>query len=268
MDDIEKMKSILERTFSLEGKTALVTGASSGIGRVLAIGFAEAGARVGVNGVDATRLEATRKAIENAGGEAVALPADLSTPQACHALVTAAHDLLRRIDILVNCAGTNRRKPIEEVTPEDFERIVSVNLQSVYFLSQAVYPIMRAQGGGKIINIGSLTSTVGLAGVSVYGATKAAVAQLTRTMALEWAPANIQVNCLAPGFFMTPLTEVGLWGDPHKKQWILERVPAKRPGQPEELLGTALLLASNGSSFLTGQMISVDGGFLAGGSWL
>lgn len=262
------VKSIVERTFSLEGKTALVTGASGGIGRVLALAFAEAGARVGVNGVDASRLELTRRAIEASGGEAVVLPGDLSTPHACQALATSAHELLRRIDILVNCAGTNRRKPIAQVTPEDFSLIISVNLQSVFFLSQSVYPIMRAQGGGKIINIGSLTSTDGLAGVSVYGATKAAVAQLTKTMALEWAAANIQVNCLAPGFFMTPLTEVGIWGDPHKKQWVLERVPAKRPGQPEELIGAALLLASNGSSYLTGQLINVDGGYLAGGSWL
>jgi NAD(P)-dependent dehydrogenase (short-subunit alcohol dehydrogenase family) len=164
--------------------------------------------------------------------------------------------------------GTNRRKPIRDVEAQDFEHIVAVNLQSVFFTCQAVYPIMREQGGGKIINVGSVTSTDGLGGVSVYGATKAAVAQLTKTMALEWAKDNIQVNCLAPGFIMTPLTEKGLWGDSHRKQWLLDRIPARRPGKPEELVGAALLLASDASSYITGQIINVDGGYLAGGSWL
>ncbi len=262
------MTPLLERLFSLKGKSALITGASGGIGRVLAVALAEAGAIVGVHGATVEKVESTRHAVDQAGGKAVALPGDLGDAGRCRQLIAAAHKSLGRLDVLINCAGVNRRKPIAHVTEEDFDAITAVNLRSVFFLGQAVHPIMRAQAGGKIINIGSVTSTDGLGGVSVYGATKAAVAQLTRTMALEWAGDNIQVNCLAPGFIFTPLTEVGLWGDAHKKRWLLDRIPAKRPGQPDELVGAALLLASNASSYLTGQIINVDGGYLAGGSWL
>ncbi|MCA1595782.1 MAG: SDR family oxidoreductase [Chloroflexi bacterium] len=217
--------SIVQRLFGLEGKAALVTGASGGIGRALALGLAEAGAAIGIHGRS-------------------------------------------RLDVLVNCAGMNRRKPIKDATVDDFNTIIAANLRSVYFLSQAAYPMMKKQGGGKIVNIGSLTSTMGLGGVSVYGMTKAAMAQLTRTMAVEWARDNIQVNCLAPGFIVTPLTEAGLFGDDHRRRWILDRIPAGRPGGPDDLVGTALFMASAASDYLTGQLISVDGGFLAGGSWL
>jgi NAD(P)-dependent dehydrogenase (short-subunit alcohol dehydrogenase family) len=259
---------LFKRLFSLEGKAALVTGASGGIGRVLAVAFAEAGAKVGLHGIKLEKLETTRQFIERAGGKGIVVPAELRDTAACQKVISDARHGLGRLDVLVNCAGVNRRKPIRAVTEDDFDSITDINLRSVFFLSQAAHPIMREQGGGKIINIGSITSTEGLGGISVYGATKAAVAQLTKSMALEWAKDNIQVNCLAPGFIFTPLTEVGLWGDAHRKQWLLDRIPARRPGQPEELVGTALLLASNASSYITGQTINVDGGYLAGGSWL
>ena len=259
---------LVERLFSLEGKTALVTGASGGIGSVLAVALAEAGAAVGLNGTRAAQLEDIRQHIEANGRRAVVLPADLSDPSACSDLIAEAHTALGRLDVLINCAGINRRKPIEAVTEEDFDTILAVNLRSLFFLCQAAQPIMRAQGGGKIVNIGSMTSFLGLGGVSVYGVTKAAVAQLTRTMAVEWAMDNIQVNCLAPGFMLTPLTETPIWGDPWRRQWLLDRIPARRPGRPEELVGACLLLASDASSYLTGQTLAVDGGFLAGGSWL
>lgn len=262
------MTALFDRLFSLRGKVALVTGASGGIGRVLAVALAEAGAAVGVHGSTDAKVGAACRAVEHAGGKAAALPADLRDATSCRRLIAEARDALGRLDILINCAGTNRRKPVSEVTEDDFDAIAAVNLRSTFFLCQAAHPMLRAQGGGKIINVGSVTSTDGLGGVSVYGATKAAVAQLSRTMALEWAPDNIQVNCLAPGFMFTPLTEVGIWGDPHRKQWLLDRIPAKRPGRPEELIGAAVLLASDASSYLTGQVIDVDGGYLAGGSWL
>jgi NAD(P)-dependent dehydrogenase (short-subunit alcohol dehydrogenase family) len=262
------MTAVLDRLFSLRGKAALVTGASGGLGRVLAVALAEAGAAVGVHGSTAAKVDVTRRAVEKAGGQAVALAADLRDTASCGRLVSEAHRALGRLDILLNCAGMNRRKPIHAVTDEDFDTITAVNLRSLFFLCQAAHPLLRAQGGGKIINIGSITSTDGLGGVAVYGATKAAVAQLSRTMALEWARDNIQVNCLAPGFLLTPLTEAGLWGDAHRKQWLLERIPAQRPGQPEDLIGATLLLASNASAYLTGQIINVDGGYLAGASWL
>jgi 2-deoxy-D-gluconate 3-dehydrogenase len=191
----------------------------------------------------------------------------LSRVEACRQLVTEAHQALGGLDVLINCAGVNRRKPIAAVTEADFETIMDINLRSIFFLSQAAQPIMRQQGGGKIINIGSVNSHYGLGMISVYGASKGGLVQMTRVMAVEWAKDNIQVNCLTPGFMITPLTEEPLWGHPHRSRWLRNRIPARRPGQPEELLGAALLLASAASSYMTGTTVVIDGGFLAGGSW-
>ena len=260
-------RAILEQLFSLTGKSALVTGATGGIGEALAIGFAQAGATVGINGRSIEKVNATCQTIATAGGAAVALVADLTTVDACRQLVSDAHAALGRIDILVNCAGMNRRKPSVEVTEEDWETILNINLRSAYFLSQAAHPIIAAQGGGKIINIGSVTNTYALDGVTVYGATKAGLAQVTRTMAIEWAPDNIQVNMIAPGFIQTPLTEVGLFQNERRRRWLEARTPLRRPGKPQDLLGAALLLASPASDYMTGTTITVDGGFLIGGSW-
>jgi len=259
--------SILERLFSLQHKTALITGATGGIGEALAIGFAQAGATVGINSRSPAKVAATCQAVAAAGGQAVPLPADITSVDASRQLMADAHAALGSIDILVNCAGMNRRKPVIEVTEEDWETIVAVNLRSAYFLCQAVHPIMQAQGGGKIINIGSMNTTYGLDTISVYGATKAGLAQVTRVMAVEWAADNIQVNLLSPGFFMTPLTEHGLWNNAQRNRWLRARIPLRRPGEPEELVGAALLLAAPASSYITGTAIAVDGGFLAGGSW-
>jgi 2-deoxy-D-gluconate 3-dehydrogenase len=259
--------SILSRLFSLYGKTALVTGATSGIGEAIAIGLAQAGATVGVNGRATDRAAATCQQITDLGGQAIPLVADLTTVDACRQLVSDAHTTLGRIDILVNCAGMNRRKPAVTVTEEDWETILNVNLRSAYFLSQAVQPIMAAQGGGKIINIGSVTNTYALDGVTVYGATKAGLAQVTRTMAIEWAPDNIQVNMIAPGFIQTPLTDAGLFQNEQRRRWLAARTPLRRPGKPQDLLGAALLLASPASDYMTGTTVTVDGGFLIGGSW-
>jgi len=262
------MNSIFQRLFSLHGKAALITGASGGIGSALTAAFSEAGATVALNGLTLEKLETAKRKIDAAGGSAVILRQDIQTVEGCRELIASAQAKLGRLDILVNCAGVNRRKPISQITEDDYDTITQINLRSVFFLCQTAHQVMQQQGGGKIINIGSVTSTDGLGGVSVYGITKSGVAQLTKTMALEWAKDNIQVNCLAPGFIMTQLTETGLWGDPHRKQWLTERIPAARPGKPEELVGAALLLASNASSYITGQILNVDGGYLAGGSWL
>lgn len=259
--------SLFDRLFSLADKTVLITGATGGIGQVLAVTLAQAGAVVGVHGLTPAKVEATCRLVEEKGGRAVPLRADITEVAACHHLIDEAHATLGRLDVLINCAAINRRKPITEVTVDDFDKIMNLNLRAIFFLSQAAYPIMQAQGGGKIINVGSINSTYGLGTISVYGAAKAGLSQLTRVMAVEWAQANIQVNCLTPGFFLTPLTEEPLWGDTHRNSWLRERIPARRPGQPEELVGAALLLASAASSYLTGTNIVVDGGFLAGGSW-
>ena len=259
--------SVIDRLFSLHGKVALVTGASGGIGRALAVALGGAGAAVGVHGRDEADLEETRKQVETAGGRVAVLKADVADVAACRRLVHDAVRQLGRLDVLVNCAGINFRNPLADATEEEFEKIFAVNLRGLFFLCQAARPVMKAQGGGKIVNIGSLTTSWGLGGVGVYGMTKSAVGHLTRTLAVEWAADNIQVNCLAPGFIVTPLTEKALWGDPHRRKWILDRTPARRPGKPEDLVGTLLLLSSPASDFLTGQIITVDGGFLAGGWW-
>ena len=258
---------ILNRLFSLEGKTAMVTGGSSGIGRAIAVGLAGAGARVGVHGTKLEGIEETRRLIAGVGGASESLQADLTSFDASAQLMEDTRRKLGRIDVLINCAGMNRRKPAGDFTQDDFDTIVAVNLRAAFSLCQLVYPIMRDQGGGKIVNIGSMTSYVGIGNVAVYGMTKAALAQLTKTLAVEWAADNIQVNCLAPGFIKTPLTEKGLFGDPKITSWILQRVPARRPGTPEDMVGLTLLLSSPASDYLTGQLIAVDGGFLAGGSW-
>ena len=254
----------LKTLFGLEGKVALVTGASGGIGSGIAKAYAAAGATVILHGTSRAKLEALAGEVE---GKTVILPADLSTPEACRALIAEIDSTLGRLDILVNNAGINRRKPVADFTEDDYRTILAVNLDGVFFLSQAAYPLMKKNGGGKIIQIGSMTSFIGLGNVAIYGMTKSAIAQLAKTLAVEWAKDNIQVNCLAPGFIVTPLTEAGMFSDQKKVNWLMQRIPAHRPGRPDDLIGTALLLASPASDYLTGQVIAIDGGFLAGGSW-
>jgi NAD(P)-dependent dehydrogenase (short-subunit alcohol dehydrogenase family) len=260
------MADIFERLFSLHSKTALITGAGGGIGRVLAVALAQAGATVGLHDLTQAHLTESITLVEAAGGRAIPFTANLGDLAACRQLIADAHAALGRLDILVNCAATNRRKPIAAVTVADFDLITAVNLRSIYFLCQAAQPIMQTQGGGKIINISSINSFFGLGSVSVYGLTKGAVTQLTRVMAVEWAKDNIQVNAIAPGFMATPLSQP-VWADQHKAAWLRSRIPQRRPGQPEELVGVLLLLASAASTYITGQTLVVDGGFLAGGSW-
>lgn len=257
---------LFHRLFSLEGKTALITGASGGIGSAFARAFAEAGATIGVHGRDHKRIMQTCNEVEAVGGKAVSLIADLSDVHECRNLIKEAQTKLERLDILVNNAATNRRKPISDVTNDDYEFITATNQRSIYFLSQAAQPIMKAQGGGKIIHIGSINIFYALETVSVYGMTKGAIAQLTKVQAVEWAPDNIQVNCITPGYIRTPLSKP-VWDDAKKAHWLRARIPTRRPAEPEELVGVALLLASPASSYITGQNIVVDGGVLAGGSW-
>lgn len=255
----------LQDLFSVEGRVALVTGASSGIGRELAVGLARAGARVALCGRSEERLDATRQRIADHGGDAATFAADLGDLAVIPTLVESVSARFGQLDILVNCAGMNRREPIAEVTPETYAQIMDVNLRGVYFLSQAALPHL-SERGGKVINIGSLTTTFGLGNLSVYGLTKSAIGQLTRVMAIEWAARNIQVNCLCPGWIATELTQP-LWNDPHRRDWILARVPMRRPGQPHDLVGFVIYLASHASDFTTGQTFYIDGGFMAGGQW-
>jgi NAD(P)-dependent dehydrogenase (short-subunit alcohol dehydrogenase family) len=237
---------ILHRLFSLEGKAALVAGAGGGIGRVLATSLAEAGAAVGLHDLSIERTNEAKQMVERASGRCAQLTGDLADIEACRRLIGEAQERLGCLDVLVNCAATNRRKLIDEVTQDDFDTIVAVNLRSIYFLSQAAHRVMKAAGGGKIINISSINAFYSLHGVSVYGLTKGALAQLTRSMAVEWAKDNVQVNCIAPGFMLTPLS-APVWANDYRKAWLTERIPMRRGGQPDELVGMALLMASSAS---------------------
>jgi gluconate 5-dehydrogenase len=256
----------LQRFFSLEGKVALVTGAAGGIGRVLASTLAGAGASVALHDLSLDRLAEVAGEIEGAGGKTACLAADLGDVDQARELVRRARESLGRLDVLVNCAAMNRRKPIREVTEDDWDTVMAVDLKSVYFLSQAAHAIMREQGSGKIVHIGSINSSFALGSVSVYGAAKGAVAQLAKVMAVEWAKDGIQVNCVIPGFVATPLSKP-LWADPYKAEWMRSRIPMRRPAQPEEIAGPVLFLSSPASSYVNGTTIVVDGGVLAGGWW-
>ena len=253
--------------FSLQDKVALITGGSGDIGMAIAKAYARAGAHIALNGQTKAKLDAKCKEFDGLPIRVETFAADVSKVHATQQLASDVAETFGRIDILVNCAGVNRRKPILEFTEVEYEAIMAVHVRGAFFLSQAVTPIMIEQGGGKIINIGSATIRAGLADVSVYGIAKAGLDALTRTMAVEWAEHNIQVNCLAPGFIMTELTKDGLWANEKRSQWLRDRIPMKRPGLPDEMVGVALLLASNASSYLTGQTIYVDGGFFAGSKW-
>lgn len=253
--------------FSLGERVALVTGAGGGIGRVFAGALAEAGASVAVHDRSADYYQEAQRYLEDRGIRASYFEADLARVEECQGLIGEVTERLGRIDVLVNCAAANRRGAIAEMDEASFDFVMAVNVRAPYFLSQAVRPIMARQGGGKIINIGSINQFYGLATVSVYGLSKGALGQFTKAAAVEWAPDNIQVNCLTPGFIVTPMNEEALWGVGQTRHWILDRVPASRPGMPTDLAGALLFLASSASDFVTGQSFVVDGGFLAGGSW-
>ena len=255
---------IIESLFSLQGRVALITGAAGGIGRVLSEGMADAGAAVALADVRADETKALAASIRREGRQAEAFQVDVVRRESIRSLVDGVLGRFERIDILVNCAGINQREPLLDVTEDTFDRILAVNLRGVFQLSQAVAEPMIRQGGGKIIHIGSLTGEMALAGVSAYGVSKAGVSQLAMSMAIEWARHNIQVNCIVPGFMRTELT-TALWADEAKAAWMRGRIAAERPGEPDELLGTAILLASPASSYITGQTWCVDGGVTAGG---
>lgn len=255
--------SILE-LFRLDGRVAVVTGAASGLGAAIATALAQAGAQVAVHG---NRRAATETAAA-IGSAAEAFQADLSDPDAAEKLFGEVKRRFGRVDILVNNAGTIHRDAAEEFKLEDWDRVLQVNLTSVFQLSQLVGRDMLARdaggsrSGGKIINVASLLSFQGGIRVPAYAASKGGVAQLTKALANEWAAHNIQVNAIAPGYFATSNTEA-LQADPVRSRQILERIPAGRWGQPEDLAGAALFLASSASNYVTGTVITVDGGWMS-----
>ena len=252
--------------FDCSGTTALVVGAG-GVGSWLAAGLARAGADVVVADVSNDRVDAITQLIRQTGATASGFTADLADLDAIGDLFfTVANRSAAPMRILVNTAAVNKRMSADDVDSDTYDWVMGVDLRMPFFLSQAGAGVMRKEGGGSIIHISSTNARFGLQSTSVYAAAKAGLEQLTRTLAVEWAPDQIRVNCIAPGFLMTDLSRP-LWDQPWKRQWILDRVPIARPGSPSELVGACLLLASGAGSFITGQTLTVDGGFLAGNSW-
>ena len=251
-------------SFRLDGKVALVTGASRGIGAGIAMGFAEAGADLALVSRTAADLEKVAAAVRALGRRAEVIPADVGDAEAVAGIVERAVAAYGRIDILVNAAGVTRRVPIIEATPADYDFVLNINLRGVYFLSQAVGRVMKQRGGGKIINIASMTTYRGYEALSPYGISKAGVANLTRYLAVEWAKYNIQANAIAPGWIETPMT-AGMGKG--RRQWVIEHTPQGKFGQPRDVAALAVYLASAASDFLTGQTIPLDGGFMAGHPW-
>jgi gluconate 5-dehydrogenase len=248
--------------FDLSGRTALVTGSSGGLGFAMVGGLAEAGARLVLNGRDGARLEAAAHDLAKAGHSVSTLPFDVVDEMA----IQAAFDRLDRdgiaVDILVNNAGIQFRKPMIELAGTDWRRVVDTNLTAPFLLGREAARRMIPRGGGKIINIGSLMSEVARATIAPYSAAKGGIKMLTRSMAAEWAAHNIQANAIGPGYIETEMNRA-LIDDSAFNAWVKKRAPAGRWGRPDELIGTAVFLASHASNYVNGQMIFVDGGMLA-----
>lgn len=248
--------------FSIKNKVALVTGASRGLGQAIAIGLAKAGATVICSSSRKGGTDKTLKAIKKTGGKGIGIAADLSKRKSVLKLYEKAVAKTGQIDILVNNGGTIARFPAVDFPADEWDRVIEVNLSAAFRLSQLVGKQMIANGGGKIINIASMLSYSGGITVPAYTASKHGIAGVTKALANEWAASNIQVNAIAPGYMRTDNTQA-LQDNPTRNEAIINRIPTGRWGNPEDLVGTVIYLASDASNYVNGTIINVDGGWMA-----
>lgn len=249
--------------FDLTGKVAVVTGASRGLGQYFGRALARAGADLVITSRRAELLEPFKAEIESLGRRAVPLPLEARDYDSIQAMAEAAHDAYGKMDILVNNAGCNVRKPALEVTWEEWNTVLETNLRGTFFVAQAVARKMMPRRYGRIINIGSVTCVFGYAGMAPYCASRGGVKQLTMSLADDWGPHGITVNCLAPGWFKTA-QNAALYEDGEWVEYLCDRIPLKRPGKPDDLDGAIVFLASDASEYITGQTLLVDGGISTG----
>jgi 2-deoxy-D-gluconate 3-dehydrogenase len=252
----------MARNYDLHGKVAIVTGGGRGIGKSIALGLAECGAKIVVASRSKEELEAVANEIKERGGEAIVVVTDLMITDQIPALVDATIEAFQRIDILVNNAARSFMRPLMELREDGYDKIFTVNVKAAFLLSRAVATIMMEQGGGKIVNITTVGAVRGGAGMGIYHASKAALNMLTKCMAVEWAPLNINVNAVGPGLTRTPFSQP-IWSNPEVEKAITSRIPKGRLAEPEDIVGAVLFLCSEDSLFITGESIYVDGGTLA-----
>jgi len=248
--------------FDLTGKTALVTGGARGIGRMLALALAEAGADIAITSRTESELRETAKEVEARSRTCLYQALDVRDSEAVRSFVDRIAEQQGGIDILVNAAGLNVRKSFLDLTADDWDLVMDVNLKSMFIVSQAVIPHMLKKRAGKIINIASLSSEVGFNGFAAYCASKGGVKQLTKALAVEFAKDGIQVNAIGPGYFRTKMTGP-VFSDENKVKWMTERAPMGRFGNERDLGGAGVFLASSASDYMTGQVLYVDGGWLS-----
>jgi NAD(P)-dependent dehydrogenase (short-subunit alcohol dehydrogenase family) len=249
--------------FDLTGQVAIVTGTSRGLGQLFATALAKAGADLVLTSRDRSTLAPFEAQIKAMGRRVVSLELDVKNQQSIERMAAEAEAAFGQIHILVNNAGCNVRKPALDITWDDWNHVLDTNLRGSFFVAQAVARRMIANGYGRIINIGSVTSVFGYAGLAPYGASRGGIRQLTMSLADDWGKHGITVNCLAPGWFRTEQNKV-LYEDKEWVEYLTERIPVKRPGQPHDLDGAVVFLASEAARYVTGQTLLIDGGISTG----